>query len=198
MSILAELFENGKLLEVMMDFGEEVVRQARSNVRISQTKFGRKRKASTSGALQASLKFDVDVNTGALTFGSDLIYARTIEFGAHGKESSPKGESKWMTPARKPPAEAILKWMDMKKIRLREKTASGGSKFAKETPSKRKSVAYAIAKSIEKKGISPLEYFQDAYKETLPDFMPQILDAINEGIQLHILNQSRTLKTMKQ
>ena len=179
-----------------MDFGEEVVRQARSNIRISQTKFGKKRKASTSGALQASLKFDVDVNTGALTFGSDLIYARTIEFGAHGKESSPKGESKWMTPARKPPAEAILKWMDMKKIRLREKTASG-SKFAKETPEKRKSVAYAIAKSIEKKGIAPLEYFQDAYKETLPDFMPQILDAMNEGINIHILNQSRTLKTMK-
>ena len=86
----------------------------------------------------------------------------------------------------------------MKKIRLREKTASGGSKFAKETPSKRKSVAYAIAKSIEKKGISPLEYYQDAYKETLPDFLPQILDAMNQGIQLHILNQSRTLKTMKQ
>ena len=150
MSILAELFENGSLLEVMMDFGEEVVSKARSNVRISQTKFGRKRKASTTGALQASLKFDLDVNTGAITFGSDLIYARTIEFGAHGRESTPRGESQWMTPARMPPSDAILKWMDMKKIRLREKTATG-SKFAKETESKRKSVAYAIAKGIEKK-----------------------------------------------
>jgi hypothetical protein len=196
MSILAELFENGSLLEVMMDFGEEVVSKARSNVRISQTKFGRKRKASTTGALQASLKFDLDVNTGAITFGSDLIYARTIEFGAHGRESTPRGESQWMTPARMPPSDAILKWMDIKKIRLREKTATG-SKFAKETESKRKSVAYAIAKGIEKKGITPLEYYQDAYKETLPDYMPQILEAMSEGVNIQILNQARTLKTMR-
>lgn len=196
MSILAELFENGSLLEVMMDFGEEVVSKARSNIRISQTKFGRKRKASTSGALQASLKFDLDVNTGALTFGSDLIYARTIEFGAHGRESTPRGESQWMTPARMPPSNKILEWMDMKKIRLREKTATG-SKFAKETESKRKSVAYAIAKGIEKKGITPLEYYQDAYKETLPDYMPQILEAMSEGVNIEILNQARTLKTMR-
>ena len=43
MSTFSELFENGPLLDVMLDFGEEVVSKARSNIRINQTKYGRKR-----------------------------------------------------------------------------------------------------------------------------------------------------------
>jgi hypothetical protein len=86
--------------------------------------------------------------------------------------------------------------MNKKKIRLREKTATG-SKFAKETPEKRKSVAYAIAQSIHKKGFSPLEYFQDAYKETLPDYSGKIAQAAAEAVGLTILSQNRTLNNIK-
>ena len=196
MSILSELFSNGALLEVMMDFSEEVVRQARSNIRINQTKYGRKRKANTTGRLAASLKFDINPDTGAVKFVSSEPYAGVIEFGARGSEELAKGITKLSPGPLRPPADSILEWMNKKKIRLREKTATG-SKFAKETPSKRKSVAYAIAQSIHKKGFSPLEYFQDAYKETLPDYSGKIAQAAAEAVGLTILSQNRTLNNIK-
>lgn len=196
MSILAEFFDNGKLLEVMIDFGEEVVRQARSNIRINQTKYGRKRKANTTGRLAASLKFDINPDTGAVKFLSSEPYAEVIEFGARGSEELAKGITRLSPGPLRPPADNILEWMNKKKIRLREKTATG-SKFAKETPEKRESVAYAIAKSIHKKGFSPLEYFQDAYKETLPDYSGKIAQAAAEAVGLTILSQNRTLNNIK-
>ena len=205
MSILAELFEQGALYDVLLDFGETVTDRARSNIRIQQTRYGKKRKANTTGTLAASLYYDLDV-TGSIPsigFLSSADYAQWVEYGRQGKESNYKGiDTRFAASAAKPPVEAILTWMNLKKIKLRAMGETGKmTKFAKSATNKdekqRLAVASAMAKSIEKKGIAPLYYWRDAYLETLPDYGPQLNAAMAEAVNIYILNQTRKLTNIK-
>ena len=205
MSILAELFEQGALYDVLLDFGESVTESARSNIRIQQTRYGKKRKANTTGTLAASLFYDMDVsgNTPSIAFGSTADYAKWVEYGRQGKESNYKGiDTRFAASAAKPPVEAILNWMNLKKIKLRAMGETGKmTKFAKSATNKdekqRLAVANAMAKSIEKKGIAPLYYFRDAYLEWLPDYGPQLNGAMSDAVNIYILNQTRKLTNIK-
>jgi len=205
MSILAELFEQGALYDVLLDFGESVTESARSNIRIQQTRYGKKRKANTTGTLAASLYYAIDV-TGTLpsiAFDSTADYAKWVEYGRQGKESNYKGiDTRFAASAAKPPVEAILNWMNLKKIKLRAMGETGKmTKFAKSAANKdadrRLRVANAMAKSKEKKGIAPLYYFRDAYLETLPDYGPQLNGAMSDAVNIYILNQTRKLTNIK-
>jgi len=205
MSILAELFEQGALYDVLLDFGESVTESARSNIRIQQTRYGKKRKANTTGTLAASLFYDLDVSgtTPSIGFGSTAAYAAWVEYGRQGKESNFKGiDTRFAASAAKPPVEAILNWMNLKKIKLRAMGETGKmTKFAKSAANKdedqRRRVANAMAISIEKKGIAPLYYWRDAYLETLPDYAPQLNAAMSDAVNIYILNQTRKLTNIK-
>ena len=205
MSILAELFEQGALYDVLLDFGESVTESARSNIRIQQTRYGKKRKANTTGTLAASLFYDMDVsgNTPSIAFGSTAAYAAWVEYGRQGKESNYKGiDTRFAASAAKPPVEAILNWMNLKKIKLRAMGETGKmTKFAKSAVNKdedrRLRVANAMAKSIEKKGIAPLYYFRDAFLVWLPDYAPQLNGAMSDAVNIYILNQTRKLTNIK-
>jgi hypothetical protein len=205
MSILAELFEQGALYDVLLDFGESVTESARSNIRIQQTRYGKKRRANTTGTLAASLFYDMDVSgtTPSIAFGSTADYAKWVEYGRQGKESNYKGiDTRFAAGAAKPPVEAILNWMNLKKIKLRAMGETGKmTKFAKSATNKdadnRLRVANAMAKSIEKKGIAPLYYFRDAYLEWLPDYATQLNTAMGEAVNIYILNQTRKLTNIK-
>jgi len=205
MSILAELFEQGALYDVLLDFGESVTESARSNIRIQQTRYGKKRKANTTGTLAASLYYNMDV-TGAIpsiAFGSTADYAQWVEYGRQGKESNYPGiDKRFAAGAAKPPVEAILNWMNLKKIKLRAMGETGKmTKFAKSGVNKdedqRRRVANAMAKSIEKKGIAPLYYWRDAYLETLPEYAAQFNEAMGDAVYIYILNQTRKLTNIK-
>jgi hypothetical protein len=205
MSILAELFEQGALYDVLLDFGETVTDRARSNIRIQQTRYGKKRKANTTGTLAASLYYDVDV-TGtipSIAFNSSADYAKWVEYGRQGKESNYPGiDKRFAAGAAKPPVDAILNWMNLKKIKLRSIGETGRrTKFAKSSINKdeneRLRVANAMAKSIEKKGIAPLYYWREAYLETLPEYGTQLNEAMGEAVNIYILNQTRKLTNIK-
>lgn len=205
MSILAELFEQGALYDVLLDFGDTVTDRARSNIRIQQTRFGKKRKANTTGNLAASLFYEMDVTgtTPSINFGSTADYAKWVEYGRQGKESNFPGiDKRFAAGAAMPNVEAILQWMNAKKIKLRSIGETGRrTKFAKSAINKdedeRKKVAYAMAKSIEKKGIAPLYYWRDAYLETLPEYGKQLNEAMSEAVNIYILNQTRKLTNIK-
>jgi hypothetical protein len=205
MSILAELFEQGALYDVLLDFGESVTESARSNIRIQQTRYGKKRKANTTGTLAASLFYSMDVTaaTPSIEFGSTADYATWVEYGRQGKESNYPGiDTRFAAGAAKPPVEAILTWMNLKRIKLRAMGDTGKmTKFAKSATNKdedqRRRVANAMAKSIEKKGIAPLYYWRDAYLETLPEYGPQLNAAMGEAVNIYILNQTRKLTNIK-
>jgi len=205
MSILAELFEQGALYDVLLDFGETVTDRARSNIRIQQTRYGKKRRANTTGTLAASLYYDIDV-TGTIPsigFNSTADYAKWVEYGRQGKESNYKGiDTRFAAGAAKPPVDAILNWMNLKKIKLRSIGETGRrTKFAKSAINKdedqRLRVANAMAKSIEKKGIAPLYYWRDAYLETLPEYGAQLNEAMGDAVYIYILNQTRKLTNIK-
>jgi len=205
MSILAELFEQGALYDVLLDFGESVTDRARSNIRIQQTRYGKKRRANTTGTLAASLYYDMDVTgtTPSISFNSSADYAKWVEYGRQGKESNYKGiDTRFAASAAKPPVEAILNWMNLKKIKLRSIGETGRrTKFAKSAinrdEAQRLRVANAMAKSIEKKGIAPLYYWRDAYLETLPEYGAQLNEAMGEAVNIYILNQTRKLTNIK-
>lgn len=205
MSILAELFEQGALYDVLLDFGETVTDRARSNIRIQQTRYGKKRKANTTGTLAASLYYDMDVTgtTPSIAFSSTADYAKWVEYGRQGKESNYRGiDTRFAAGAAKPPVPAILTWMNLKKIKLRSMGDTGKmTKFAKSSVNKdekkRLAVATAMAKSIEKKGIAPLYYWRDAYLETLPEYATQLNAAMGEAVNIYILNQTRKLTNIK-
>jgi hypothetical protein len=205
MSILAELFEQGALYDVLLDFGETVTDRARSNIRIQQTRYGKKRRANTTGTLAASLYYDVDVTnaTPSIAFNSSADYAKWVEYGRQGKESNYKGiDTRFAAGAAKPPVDAILNWMNLKKIKLRSIGETGRrTKFAKSAINKdedqRLRVANAMAKSIEKKGIAPLYYWREAYLETLPEYGPQLNAAMGDAVYIYILNQTRKLTNIK-
>ena len=205
MSILAELFEQGALYDVLLDFGETVTDRARSNIRIQQTRYGKKRRANTTGTLAASLFYSMDVTgtTPAIEFGSTADYAKWVEYGRQGKESNYPGiDKRFAAGAAKPPVPDILNWMNLKKIKLRAMGETGKmTKFAKSAVNKdekqRLAVATAMAKSIEKKGIAPLYYWRDAYLETLPEYGPQLNAAMGEAVNIYILNQTRKLTNIK-
>lgn len=205
MSILAELFEQGALYDVLLDFGETVTDRARSNIRIQQTRYGKKRRANTTGTLAASLYYDMDVTgaTPSISFNSSADYAKWVEYGRQGKESNYKGiDTRFAASAAKPPVDAILNWMNLKKIKLRSIGETGRrTKFAKSAINKdeaqRLRVANAMAKSIEKKGIAPLYYWREAYLETLPEYGAQLNEAMGEAVNIYILNQTRKLTNIK-
>jgi len=205
MSILAELFEQGALYDVLLDFGETVTDRARSNIKIQQTRYGKKRKANTTGTLAASLFYSMDVtgSVPAIEFGSTADYAKWVEYGRQGKESNYRGiDTRFAASAAKPPVEAILNWMNLKRIKLRAIGDTGKrTKFAKSAVNKdedqRRRVANAMAKSIEKKGIAPLYYWRDAYLETLPEYATELNAAMGEAVNIYILNQTRKLTNIK-
>lgn len=205
MSILAELFEQGALYDVLLDFGETVTDRARSNIRIQQTRYGKKRRANTTGTLAASLYYDIDVTgtTPSIGFNSTADYAKWVEYGRQGKESNYKGiDTRFAAGAAKPPVDAILNWMNLKKIKLRSIGETGKrTKFAKSAINKdedqRLRVANAMAKSIEKKGIAPLYYWREAYLETLPEYGAQLNEAMGDAVYIYILNQTRKLTNIK-
>jgi hypothetical protein len=205
MSILAELFEQGALYDVLLDFGETVTDRARSNIRIQQTRYGKKRKANTTGTLAASLFYSMDVTgtTPAIEFGSTADYAKWVEYGRQGKESNYPGiDKRFAAGAAKPPVPDILNWMNLKKIKLRAMGETGKmTKFAKSAVNRdekqRLGVAIAMAKSIEKKGIAPLYYWRDAYLETLPEYGSRLNEAMADAVNVYILNQTRKLTNIK-
>jgi len=190
---------------VLLDFGESVTESARSNIRIQQTRYGKKRKANTTGTLAASLYYAIDVKgtLPSIAFDSTADYAKWVEYGRQGKESNYKGiDTRFAASAAKPPVEAILNWMNLKKIKLRAMGETGKmTKFAKSAVNKdedrRLRVANAMAINIEKKGIAPLYYFRDAYLETLPDYGPQLNGAMSDAVNIYILNQTRKLTNIK-
>ena len=90
-----------------------------------------------------------------------------------------------------PPSSAIEKWLITKNVKLRE---AGTGRFTKVTDARRKSIAYAIAKAIEKRGRVGLHYFENAYLEMLEKYGPEIVKTASEDINIELLKTFRLVK----
>ena len=133
-----------------------------------------------SGGLQRSLKFQV--NGDDVVFGSPDPSSAFIYWGVNGTDK--KRGSPFSYGSKQPPSgkdSAIRKWMKVKPIRLRDKDGA----FIKQTESGLSSAAYLIARSIKKKGIASLKYWEIAYKETFPKAEKKLGEAFAKDLFSH-------------
>jgi len=160
------------LTSLMKKFGQEVVEKAMLNLGVYRTVRGKKRRAVASDTLRKSLSFYYDGRSSKIQFfakGKAANYAPVVEYGRR------KG-------AKMPPIDAIVEWMRIKPIRVRDDKG----KIVKQTPSVVRSAAYNIAKGISFRGIPPLFYWRDAVNDTMVEFQPEFEEALTREINLVI------------
>jgi hypothetical protein len=174
---MAELTELRKILN---EFGTRAVELAKSNLQIDRTIDGKKRKRVASGKLRDSLVYRLwkrgrtDVIIFTTNSKETREYADVIEEGRR-PNSTP------------PPIAPILEWIKLKKIKLRNVDAQNRmqrSQFKKSasTPKEREDelllVARRMSKSIGKKGIKGIHYFQEAIEDALEEYDDTIISSI--------------------
>lgn len=130
-----------------------------------------------SGELQRALSYEV--RDGKIRFfagGKAGKYARYIHEGVNGTQRD-RG-SIYSYKNKRPPTDAILEWMRVKPIRLRDETGA----FIKQTPEKMKAAAIAISTAIQRNGIYGLKYYELAFDNRIPRHRDKLAEAGVEDI----------------
>jgi len=147
-------------------FAKLVIEAAQRNIGTTRKVNGKSRRIDATGNLRNSLKYTL--KNKRLTFTSTAEYGYIVEYGRR------KG-------ARMPPIEPILRWMKVKKIRLRNKKG-----FVKETPERRRALAFVIARKIGREGTKPTMFYNDALNSTLKKHGKMIERAILKDFDLFL------------
>lgn len=167
--------EDSPIDALVASFGESIVARAQRNLGATRTVKGKKRRAVATGTLKNSLSYVNLSRNGKIVLqftakGVAKSYADPVEFG-RGKNKTP------------PPVSAIEAWIKQKPIRLQDKKKGG---FAKMTPQKIRSAAFAIARKIGKDGIEPVRYYRDAIEGELDERGDEFYAAIKKDIELRL------------
>ena len=143
-----------------------------------------------SGSLRKSLTFKIGKykEVYSVAFGSPLPQGKYIYFGVNGTEVNHK--SPFSYGSKQPPIDVIREWMRVKPIRLR----SDSGQFVKQTESAMNGLAYVIARSIKKKGIASLKYWELGIDQVLPKWEQKILDAILEEFDDDLKEEDENFK----
>lgn len=157
------------LNDVLHEMAEEVNLAAKRE--LGSRKIGKNRNYGVaSGSLQRSLSFTVDGER--VLFGSPLPYAKFVHWGVNGTKK--KRGAPYSYTNKMPPIDAILKWMKVKPVRLRD----SNGKFIKQTDQALRSAAFMIARSIKRNGIAGLFYYEGAMEKQAPRFRKKFGDAV--------------------
>jgi hypothetical protein len=176
-----------------------------SNIRIIRRINGKSRRTTATGTLEKSLRYDVtrkgkSTTIGFLSVGTGATYADFIEQGVNGTERN--RNSPYSFRGNPIPVTPIYKWIKAKGIKPRnvdDPNRMKRSQFtnaAKESKRRGKeitqedllrSMAARMAKSISRKGIEGIHYFQDALETELdkrgPEFLETITAIIDEVLE---------------
>jgi hypothetical protein len=172
--------------EVWNEFGRDITDAARRQ--LGTRKIGKNRRyGDATGTLRRSLTYTMGTDTVSLSFMASPpadTYANFINYGVNGTEVN-RG-APYSMGSKQPPRDAILAWMKAKPVRLRD--PKSGS-FLQQTPARMNSAAFLIARSIKKKGIHGLFYFQKGYEAVQPDYDTKIMDALAFDIAESMVTQ---------
>jgi len=168
--------------DMLNEYAATVIERAQSNLRIKRRVRGKvvnRVGSNRPDNLLNSLIYKIRIRYGKPTIdftvkGDAGKYADVIEYGR-------KPNSKM------PPVAAIEKWIRMKPLKLRNKQGE----FIKSTESAIKSAAYNIARSIGKKGIEGINYYQDAIDDTWDEYKEKLMDAYIKSVENRILLNKR-------
>lgn len=117
--------------------------------------------------LQKSLKYKIRYGNEQIksiqlyASGKAGRYASFVHYGVNGTQK--KRGSMFSYTNKQPPTSAVMKWMKAKPVRLRDEKG----RFIKQTPKKLQSAAYLIARSIKRKGVAGVFYFERGYTATM-------------------------------
>ena len=164
------------LKRYLNSFGKQVVNQAKENLA----------SADKGGALEKSISFFVTAQKGLVTIKFKMdSYGKFVDKGVSGTEKersfkdykgktlrSPFGYKKSKGHSQ-PPTKALDKWIVKKGIAPRDKEG----KFMS-----RKSIKFLIARSIGKKGIQGISFFQKPLMLGMQQFSGKFLEGIKEDI----------------
>ena len=153
----------------------------------------------SSGKLQDSLGFK-NTFTGQ-KYTVDYLaedYYKYVDQGVHGRDSSylKSKNSPFRYSTKMPPVTAIEKWIVRNRLGTSARDVSKYGAVGKEKKSiksniSRRTLAFMIAKSIQKKGIEATNFWSKAWAETFKDFDQQMSKALGEDIKIELRNINR-------
>lgn len=166
-----------KFDKVYREFAQEVTYASMRE--LGSRKVGRNsRYGDATGTLRRSLSFEIDgLNARWFAQPPADAYADFINQGVNGTEQD-RG-SEYSFGSKRPPSDAILQWMKVKPVRLRDPKTG---EFVKQTPEKMLSAAIRIAGSIQRKGILGIPFFQLGYDSQYAKWEDRLWDALGEDV----------------
>jgi len=163
---------------VVNDMAKRFVELMQSDYRMKR-KVGRNfTNAVASGTLEKSLRYRLKIK------GKEV----NVSIYAKGKASQyflarENGRRPGATP---PPVSAILEWMRIKPIKLRDKESG---KFQKPTEALKKQVAFLIARKIGRDGIKGWKAFDYAYENIWDEYEAKIFEAFGKDFGANLDNE---------
>jgi hypothetical protein len=157
---------------------------AKRFVELMQSDYRMKRKvgknftnAVASGTLEKSLKYRLQIK------GNNI----NVSVYAKGKASQYfLARENGRKPGKQPPVDAILEWMRIKPIKLRDKESG---KFKKPTEALKRQVAFLIARKIGRDGIKGWKAFDYAYENIWDEYESKVVAAYAKDFTATIENQ---------
>lgn len=169
---------------VLRQFAERVIKSAKLNLGSTRTityndgKKKRRRQVS-SGKLKDSLDYSLLTGVHLLMSFTMEDYGKYIDEGVSGSKYKVPGGSRFNFTNLAPPKNAIRKWMDVKKVKVRDlKTNS----FIKQTEENKDNAAFLISRSIKRRGIPKSEFFQAPFRLEFSKLPEEVLKAVSMDV----------------
>lgn len=118
--------------------------------------------------------------------GAASRYATFVEMGVSGTKT--QYDTPFSYTDKMPPVDAILEWMRLKPVRLRDDKG----KFVKQTESRMRSMAYMIAQGIKRDGVPPLEYGKEGIRYAMKKHRTALSEALVQDVRFEIRNRLQT------
>jgi hypothetical protein len=162
---------------VVNDMAKRFVELMQSDYRMKR-KVGRNfTNAVASGTLEKSLKYRLQIK------GQNI----NVSVYAKGKASQYfLARENGRKPGKQPPVDAILEWMRIKPIKLRDKESG---KFKKPTEALKRQVAFLIARKIGREGIKGWKAFDYAMENIWDEYESKVVAAYAKDFEATIENQ---------
>ena len=166
---------------VVNDMAKRFVELMQSDYRMKR-KVGRNyTNAVASGTLEKSLAYRLKIKGKAIDIS---IYAK-------GKASQYfLARENGRKPGKQPPVDAILDWMRLKPIKLRDKESG---KFKKPTEALKRQVAFLIARKIGKEGIKGWHAFDYAMENIWDEYEAKVVEAYGKDFNAVLENQLKDI-----
>lgn len=156
------MLDRDNLNQTFNAFAKYVIQQSRSNLT--------RGKKNVRGDLYNSLDYDLNVspNSFSLAFLMEE-YGVFQDKGVSGTKKKYNTKFKYTT--KQPPIKDILKWVNARRLRLRDKETGRFKKGGQ------RSLAFVIARSIKEKGIKPSLFFTKPFESAFANLPDDIVEA---------------------